>query len=52
MTGISVEIRPIGLRWAMIALAFLATVINYLCRQVVHQFVEVGPGTLWFYMSQ
>jgi hypothetical protein len=29
MTGISVEIRRIGLRWAMIALAFLATVINY-----------------------
>lgn len=29
----SVETKPPGLRWVMVGLIFLATVINYLCRQ-------------------
>ena len=29
----SAETKPSGLRWLMVGLIFLATVINYLCRQ-------------------
>jgi len=30
---VKAEIEPCGLRWVMLGLIFLATVINYLCRQ-------------------
>jgi ACS family hexuronate transporter-like MFS transporter len=30
---LNAETKPSGLRWVMVGLAFLATVINYLCRQ-------------------
>ena len=30
---LNAETRPSGLRWVMVGLIFLATVINYLCRQ-------------------
>ena len=30
---LNAETKPSGLRWVMVGLIFLATVINYLCRQ-------------------